>query len=437
MRRPLPWLWLVLALATGNSPAHAQSAAFMPPYRYLFVYDASSSMAKAAPIGGQAIADLIYSGIQGQLKPGDVFGVWLFNQQVFTNRFAPMTWHPGAHQALSDNTLALLKTVRYEKDSKLDVMWREVLQAARASENLTVMIITDGDQPFKGTPFDGILNRLTKEHLKELRRAKRPLLATLVAKKGQFVAYTIGPAGQPIDFSSLGIQLERVYPSEPVAPLVTNIITTNFVIITNPVAAAPLVTHLPRASEAANPDVVIPAIQEIKPPPMVFEESNSPANQVIFAQPPPLKPTVPPAPVTAVEEVRPALTNEPAATPEPAATASEASVPTMARSEPTKPETNAVGEPAPSTNLVATPQKNVDTTSNAIPTPLPSAVKPPAPAAQESSAKPNPFYEKWGFALFACASVFAGLAVFAILLRSTKRKARPSFISQSIDRNLK
>lgn len=441
MSRMLPFILLVLTLAAGEGRAQMPGSANIPAYRYLFLYDISSSMAKVAPEGRQAIADLIYGGIQGQLKPGDIFSVWPFHQQVYTNRFAPMTWHPGAHQALADSTMALLKILRNEKVAKMDVLWREVAQTARASDLLTVMLISDGDENFQGTPFDAVLNRLLKEHVKSLRRAKKPFLATLVAVKGQFVAYTIGQAGEPIDFSNLNRQMARIFPPAPPAPLVTNIITTNIIIITNiaPPAVAPVVA----TNTGANPDVPSPS-EESKAKLVSSVPTNSEA-QGVFT-PPPLKPaktnrpaaTVPPATPTPPTEEQSAPMVVTASPPLQAVQPIAQSNPPPDKTEAPKLETATIPNPIATmtTNIAPTVQASTNQATNEELAPIPAETKSIAPSLKKEATPSDPLNRNGEVFIYVISSVGIGLAVFLIIRRGRRRRPHPSFISQSIDKHL-
>ncbi len=459
MKRIWTLLWVLAAVWARQAPCAAQAET--PPCRYLILYDASATMSKAAPAGSQTVASLIYGGFQGQLKPGEMFNVWLFNQQVYTNRFAPMTWQPGARQALADNTLALLKILKYEKEAKMSVVWRDVLQAARNTEMVTVFLITANDQPFMGTPFDVVLNQLTKDHIKELRRAKKPLLATLVAVRGQFVAYTIGMAGNPIDFASLDRQLGRAFPAQPAPALVTNIIVTNIIMVTNPVytVAAPTVA-------AANPDqetkpAAVPTPQPEAAPPASPVVSNEPPS-IVLAAPPTLKPAEPAPPATTPEKpAETAPVQEPVKPKEPevATQAESVAEPPPATPQETQPaaaETMTVtnqADTAPDVQPAAAPPRPESVPTNSAASPVPTSAVPTTTAAPASNSlvplimqskanrEPVPQHlrenRNWGFGVFALASVVAGIALFSILRGRTKRKAPPSFISQSIDRHMK
>ena len=455
MNRILPLILFVWWSAALSHGAPAPAGAPAPRYRYLFLYDCSYSMSKAAPTGRQAIADLIYSGLQERMQPGEVFGVWPFSFQVFTNRIAPMTWQPGAHQALSDGTLAMLQVMRNEKQTKMDVLWREVTQAARASDQFMALIVTDGDDPFKGTPFDAALNQMVKTHAKELRRARKPFLAVLSAVKGQFVAYTIGPAGEPIDFQSLNQQIARVIPPEPLAPLVTNIITTNIIIVTNfPVVA----TDTPRAPRETLPVAATHAapatLSEPSQPPSDLAPliaTNGPDNLGVFTQPPPLQ--------SEVKTNPPATTAQAQTNPPPVRTANASkSISELAVSTPSRPP----AEKPPPVQTQAKPVMEVKTpappasppAARPVATnPAPSApvsvtpaiaraktaVPPLAPAPKKTSSPQDTSFwrEKGKVILFASGSVVVGVAIFLFLYRAAQRKPQPSFISQSIDKHLR
>ena len=463
MNRILPLILFAWWSATLANGAQAPASAPPPPYRYLFLYDCSYSMAKAAPNGRQAIADLIYSGLQGRLLPGEVFGVWPFHAQVFTHRIAPMTWQPGGHQALSDGTLALLKVIKNEKASKMDVLWREVAQAARGSELFTAIVVSDGDDLFKGTPFDAALNQIVKAHAKELRRARKPFLAVLSAVKGQFVAYTIGPAGEPIDFQTLNQQIARVIPPEPLAPLMTNMVTTNIIIVTNfPVVAtnAPAAPReaTPVATPLAAPDAA-PAFLSGPSQPPAQVATRGPDRQGVFTQPPPLKPEAEtnPPPITRQAQSNPPsvqASNPPApalAAPAQVISTPPASIPSPSPAEKPKValerakpalEAKATAPPTPpaAPGLVATNRAPASSSSVArakAPAQIPATSLNTA-ARKEPSPPETLFWKgKGNLVLFAAGSLVAGVIVFLVIYRVTRRKPQPSFISQSIDKHLR
>jgi hypothetical protein len=213
------WGWVVILAGWLGSPLEAQTPALGAPslYRHLFVVDTSSSMGRVAKVARQTVHDLIFTGVQGQMKQGDLYTVWVFNEDVYTNRYAPMAWDVKLNQALANGALKFLQEQKNEKQTHLEKLWAELKKVAMSSDVLTVYVITDGDDKFAGTPFDGPINTIYKEHYKELRRAKKPFITTFLALRGRFVAFTVGPAGDPIRFGDLAQQIAQGTPlAEPI-----------------------------------------------------------------------------------------------------------------------------------------------------------------------------------------------------------------------------
>src|SRR5262245_56979671 len=87
-----------LALGCALLLSATLSAATNPPapppgQRFLFLVDTSAAMKKIDASTRQALFDLIHSGINGQMTNGDTFGIWTFNEQVYTGQFPMQTWH--------------------------------------------------------------------------------------------------------------------------------------------------------------------------------------------------------------------------------------------------------------------------------------------------------------------------------------------------------
>src|SRR3954463_7212557 len=62
--------------------------------RFLFVVETSPGMARLDHGGRQAVVDLIYTGIAGQMRKGDTFAIWNFNDQVFAGAYPMQIWRP-------------------------------------------------------------------------------------------------------------------------------------------------------------------------------------------------------------------------------------------------------------------------------------------------------------------------------------------------------
>ena len=160
-------------------------------------------MSKYEEATRQAIFQYIHSGLQGQMQMGDRYAIWLFNNQVYTNYFPGMTYDPLMSQVLANNASRFLQEVHFEKQTRMEKLWPLLREAAIASPLLTVVLLTDGDDRIKGSPFDERFNALFKEHYKELKKERVPFAVVMVAEKGQFAAYSVGAASAPLAFDQL------------------------------------------------------------------------------------------------------------------------------------------------------------------------------------------------------------------------------------------
>lgn len=313
------WGWFGCLAAWLGSPLVAQSPSAAPSlYRALFVVDTSYSMSRVAKAARQEVYDLILNGVQGQLRTGDLYTVWTFNSDVYTNRFSPKAWDGKLNQALASGALRFLESQKCEKQTRLDRLWPELGKVSLASEILTVFLITDGDDRFEGTPFDEPVNALFKQHYREMRRAKRPFVTTMVALRGRFVAYTVSPAGEPIALGDLAQQIAQVAPpAEPTKSPATELpprVAEAPAAQTNTLASIPEPSIPPVAAPIETPVAVTnkpPASSQPPSPPLKTAIETVTSNLV---QKPP---AVTPAPI-AQKEAQPPPHIPPSAGPPPA-----------------------------------------------------------------------------------------------------------------------
>src|SRR3954469_19296211 len=69
---------LLLVLSVAHSPETFAAQKAPAGNRFLFVVETSNAMLPFEHAGRQAVFDLIYSGIGGQIKGGDTIGIWNF-----------------------------------------------------------------------------------------------------------------------------------------------------------------------------------------------------------------------------------------------------------------------------------------------------------------------------------------------------------------------
>jgi len=205
MRRLLPALCVCLALnlsARDTPPADtstSDAAQPRPIYRYLFLFDTSSSMSRQKAVAADTAHQLILSGIYGRMRAGDTFGLWTFDERLHTNVFPSEMWDPRKRHAAANRAYRFLLGQRLnKKDLSLNQALDAMTQEAKTSGALTAFLFTDGSEPVKGTPFDAAINAIFTKHAAGMRKAKKPFVTVFVAQDGQFATNAVTPGGELI-----------------------------------------------------------------------------------------------------------------------------------------------------------------------------------------------------------------------------------------------
>jgi hypothetical protein len=167
--------------------------------RFLFVVDTSAAMYRFEYAGRQALFDLIYSGIDGQMQAGDTFGVWTFGDDVRAGIFPMQIWNPEQKLELASRAGMFLKSHRYGSRACLDRAVTNALALVRTIKEVNVFFISDGRTQFEGTSFAGDINAAYKTNLTGWPKSKKPLVTTLTARKGEIVSWSVTRAGDQID----------------------------------------------------------------------------------------------------------------------------------------------------------------------------------------------------------------------------------------------
>lgn len=195
MKRFLFGVCLGLLLAETAAAQTTDSAVKLPPYRYLFLVDTSSGMARQKEVAFDSIHKLILSGIGGRILVGDTFGIWTFNERVNPDAFEPRMWDPARRLESANHAYRFLRDQDFEKSPDLSAAIRAMSAAAKQSGTLTVFLFSSGTAPVNGTPFDREINAIFRQHASALRKAKRPFVTVLVAEEGKITAHSVNPGG--------------------------------------------------------------------------------------------------------------------------------------------------------------------------------------------------------------------------------------------------
>src|SRR5262245_41258672 len=104
MRNFATWMAFGLTALVAMGAAEKPRAPLTPGHRYLFVIDTSLAMVHAREAAAALVPQLILSGMNGQMEPGDEFTIWTYDEEVRTDRFEPEMWLPEAKQKLAEAT---------------------------------------------------------------------------------------------------------------------------------------------------------------------------------------------------------------------------------------------------------------------------------------------------------------------------------------------
>jgi hypothetical protein len=269
---------LLIVAALGSPVRGAESAA--SGNRFLFVVDASAAMKPLENPLRETLFDLIYSGARGRMTNGDTYGVWLVNERNDTS-FPMETWKRQFAVELGAKAVSHLKDHGLKGKSHLELALSDAGRILKNVGDLTIILITDGEMPILGTPFDEEINGRWREVAPALKRAKATLNTALVAQDGEFVAWAVNSP----DFL---LEVPFVLP-KPKPPKVEVSVTK-----TNPPAVAPVVVAPPKPRIAAAPIIItkesvaqerrsyVPATAtNVIEPPSVVGTTNSPASLAV------------------------------------------------------------------------------------------------------------------------------------------------------------
>jgi len=172
------------------APASAQS----PPQtenRFLFIINTSSAMRRLTNGIQQAVLGLLQSGMQEQMRDGDTFGIWTYDDQLHTG-FPMQAWSESKTRAPSSRPCppGWRRLV-----TRTGPVWTKVLPAARQviaqSRAVTLIFIFDGSETMQGTGFDKDINDLHKEFGREVRAENIPFVTVLAARDGRVFDYRV------------------------------------------------------------------------------------------------------------------------------------------------------------------------------------------------------------------------------------------------------
>ena len=263
--------------------------------RYLFIVETSASMQPRASGTLQVVVQLLMSDLNGNLRRGDTLGVWTFNEQLYAGRFPLQVWSPERRQIIAQRVTEFLRKQPLETSPNLNLAITEMLRVIKNSDNITVILFSDGSGEMHGTPFDEQINAVYWEQQLKMQKAGMPFVTVLRAHGGVIVSHSVNFAPWPVDIPIFPTLYETAQ-GAAAQPTPTNPPPNSVSLATNTPALPALEKKVETAVEASAVKPEVPPVAVAKPlalaPTAVAETPKIEPADLITATPPVVAQTV-------------------------------------------------------------------------------------------------------------------------------------------------
>jgi hypothetical protein len=374
--------------------------------RWLLVFDTSFAMRDRAKAVQDVTMDLFATGMHGNMRAGDTIGVWTFNDKLHPGAIPLQIWSPETSQALARGMMQFLSGQSYENTAQLDEVTTNINRIVKMSDVITIILVSDGSQPIKGTPFDAPINAFYKANFRQQKKEQMPVVTVFRGLRGTLATNTLNLCPWPVDIPTVPappVAQEKPKPA-PVPPLI--------MIGKKPEAAKP-----PNAPVSEMPPAPAPqtnAVESAATPAVAIQNNTAPKAEV-------------PAPAPVPQAVAPEEKPKP-------------SEPIIANTPPPVP----IGPPPVQISETPQPVQKSEAVQNTEPQPAPvvsqPAAKPPAPEQPPAeTATSVPSQGLFSARNIAIVSAAFTVIVCGLLILSARRARRShvSLITRSLDRDQK
>ncbi|MFO1488984.1 MAG: hypothetical protein U1F65_10955 [Verrucomicrobiota bacterium] len=287
----------LLVVWTGTARADNTPGAYRQANRWLIVIETSRAMQPRSEAVAQLAGNLVLSGMNGQLRPGDTIGVWTFNASLRVGEFPLQTWKPEEAKSLAANLAAFVARQKFEGRSGRGQVFTTMNQVISNSEFITVVLLTSGNATFSGTPFDKAINTIQQQWLVRQEKAGQPFVTMLRAQGGHITDFEVGRPPLSLDFPPLPAELlvtnpiVVATPPKPLPPSPPPVAGSNLIVYGKKVVAAEDPTleranqpePLPVVEVKTNPPA--PVIKAVTNPPVVEIPRQTNQAAVVVAKP--------------------------------------------------------------------------------------------------------------------------------------------------------
>jgi hypothetical protein len=388
------------------------------------------------------VQDLVISGLQGQFRRGDTFGIWTFNDVLHAGQFPLQVWSPESKGEIAARMVDFLKAQKHGKAANFEKVLPALAYVVERSERLTVILITSGEEKIQGTPFDQAVNDFFQRLHDQQQKARTPFVTVFSAHRGRMLDYALNTPPWPLQ---LPAPVRETQPTEDPHQRLQQALRGAALTSAPPHSVA---EQKAQVQKGTNSNAQATG-STVKKPPLTMSATGTnktapgsvaPTQVVksVAARPSPVEA----APRPKVETVKPipAVPAEPALS-KPAATATSAPA-VMAKSQPVavaQPKIaipSATNTSAQSVSTVAQPAPSGARSNAPALTPRPSLRQPPSAVAATATPANGPASNKKLLIMTAALVVIAGFCII-LWLRRSKPESPGSLITRSYDRGRK
>jgi hypothetical protein len=152
--------------------------------------------------GRQVVSDLVHSGIEGRMQPGDTFGVWTFGKEVKGGVFPMQTWRPDYTVDLAGKVGQFLKQNSSGRKSEIATVLTNAESLARAVKDVDILVITSAAATFKAEEAWGVLHQSWNSRFEEARKNNKAIIITLAARSGTIRQATVSLQGERLQLAA-------------------------------------------------------------------------------------------------------------------------------------------------------------------------------------------------------------------------------------------
>jgi hypothetical protein len=368
--------------------------------RWLFIFNTSAAMRDRAR-GVEAVTeDLLTTAMHGNMRSGDTVGIWTYNKELRSEEAPLQIWDPEMADSVTGHTLEFLSRHRYANTAAFGDVLTNMFRVIKISDVITVILVSDGSDPIKGTPFDARLSAFYKKNYQSQKKAHMPVVTIFRGVAGRITTNTLSLAPWPVD-------MPLIPPPAVPRPVIAKAATPKPGPVPNP-PPAPLVPSLviigKKAENVLHPLADYP---DVSPPAPTTQPAAAPAQPVTE---PASAPKVVPG-----EEPKPAAVSvEPVSA---TASSAPAEVPPV--------EAPKSAEPAMTSTSIAPASE--PTVKSAAP-----SVQPWAKTV--ATAPPQNLFSARNIAIVSVAFAVGVCGLLLLTARRSRRASQASLITRSLDR---